>query len=312
MLISTNENPDIEEILNGPDYFECKRFNVRMPKKACVLRQEGRHVAHSPYMETMTVKMSLENCQGCEQGKEIKEEVGSRQYAESTSQERRVSPPQKRRGKGRRMIDFSKVMEELGFITEKEMFECLLKDWDTQAVADLVGCHQETVHARAIKFGIEAKRPKPMRLRRKATPSQVGQEEQKASAVAKAKADKTPEDKGIKVKTCRKCKKMKPLEKGFYRHRYNKDGYEGICKQCRRERSMNDYDDKKKQDEEEKILMLDLNDFPDILQQLKRAAKKSFREVEMQALAYIDRGLMQDMYFGIYHGYLGEHTKGDQ
>jgi hypothetical protein len=63
-------NSAVEDILNGPDYFECERMHVRMKKENCVRRQghKGLYaIGESRHLE----------CQNCEQGERIKAEVGS-------------------------------------------------------------------------------------------------------------------------------------------------------------------------------------------------------------------------------------------
>jgi len=147
-----------KEILNGPDYFTCEKFGTRMPKKDCVKRQKRRHQVYSPWIEISTVNMSLDQCQDCEQGKSIMEEVGDGgQMAEDRGQ--------RKTWRRREPKDFSKIMEELGFDTEREMFECLLKDWSQPTVADLVGCSVRTVHNRSEKFGIQCAKPGRRRVR---------------------------------------------------------------------------------------------------------------------------------------------------
>jgi len=51
-----------------------------------------------------------------------------------------------------------------------------------------------------------------------------------------------------------------------------------------------------KKQEDVIIFKLDISRYPKIMENLKKAAKKNFREVEMQALAYIDMGLKADDY----------------
>jgi len=66
-----------EDILNGPDYFKCEAFRVRMKKAHCIDRQDRANRAMGTdfrYYDSdtwATCKMDLSKCVACEQGKEI-------------------------------------------------------------------------------------------------------------------------------------------------------------------------------------------------------------------------------------------------
>lgn len=69
----------VEKILNGPDYFYCERFRVRMRKAVCVDRQDRLQEAvdargpnsRFPY----DAEIKLEQCGKCGQGKKISDEL---------------------------------------------------------------------------------------------------------------------------------------------------------------------------------------------------------------------------------------------
>ncbi|MDY7035544.1 MAG: hypothetical protein SV375_05195 [Thermodesulfobacteriota bacterium] len=76
----TQTNTDnADEILGGPDYFRCERFNTRLKKINCVRRQDGDHEIYSPYATTSEIYMSLDVCLDCEQGKEIRRQVDKKE-----------------------------------------------------------------------------------------------------------------------------------------------------------------------------------------------------------------------------------------
>jgi len=227
-----------EEILNGPDYFTCEKFGTRMPKRDCVKRQKRRHAVYSPWIETSIVEMSLDKCQDCEQGKEIMEEVAD--IGEVTEGRGQLKNWRRRKPK-----DFTKIMEELGFDKEREMFECLLKDWSQPTVADLVGCSKATVQNRAEKYRIQCAKPGRRKARGRMT-------EDRPATVAAGKDQEAHDEEQAEVTTkiCNRCGEEKPLD-DFYKHPSGKHGHTAICKECRR---AHDREHKRKQYAEFRLL----------------------------------------------------------
>ena len=54
-----------EDLLNSPEYFFCRKFECRMSRKACVMRQEARVRVRAKVFT---------DCQDCIQGDRIKKE----------------------------------------------------------------------------------------------------------------------------------------------------------------------------------------------------------------------------------------------
>lgn len=100
-------------------------------------------------------------------------------------------------------------------------------------------------------------------------------------------------------KTCRSCGFVKPLHE-FYRNTNCKDGYEGICKSCKKKKKK--APPKKTKPPSPKInlnhklrlLILDVSPYPDLLEHLSENAFVNIRSLENQALFYIVRGLKED------------------
>lgn len=80
---------DIKDILDGPEFFKCERFNTRMLKKRCVERQERYYTLLEEELLTSEIGFSFDYCKTCEQGQRIRNEVISEK-------------PKPQRGKGDR------------------------------------------------------------------------------------------------------------------------------------------------------------------------------------------------------------------
>ena len=81
-----------DEILQGPGYFRCEKYNTRMLKIDCVKRQSRDSAALKPFTDNSSIKMALEACEDCEQGRKIKEEI-------------MADKPKPRRGTGERNLE---------------------------------------------------------------------------------------------------------------------------------------------------------------------------------------------------------------
>jgi len=91
-------------------------------------------------------------------------------------------------------------------------------------------------------------------------------------------------------KTCKGCGVKKPLEQYQVNPR-TKDGLQPICKDCTGKKIASGRWDKDKNH-----LHLDISDYPEIMEALPDAAKARIRTLELQAIAYIVRGLQRDGY----------------
>lgn len=122
-----------------------------------------------------------------------------------------------------------------------------------------------------------------------------------------------------KKKVCKKCGKEKSLTEDFHVNRALKDGRESICKSCKSEKAKKRWRDKKKETKPnvpippppagktvppvtaddppaEIPLVLDLTDYPYVMEHLHEAAKTQIRTIQLQAIAYIVAGLQRDGY----------------
>ena len=64
--------------INNPGYFVCDRFHCRMLKETCIDRQEAKKYLNS----SRTEKYKFPECENCEQGLGIREEMRERQVSD--------------------------------------------------------------------------------------------------------------------------------------------------------------------------------------------------------------------------------------
>ena len=62
-----------EGLLNSPEYFFCRKFECRMSRKACVMRQKTTAMFHGKKIPLNIVWFY--DCQDCIQGQRIKKEL---------------------------------------------------------------------------------------------------------------------------------------------------------------------------------------------------------------------------------------------
>lgn len=81
------ESKNIDDILNGPEYFLCKRFRVRMKRSICIERQKGlSKQANDGWVSTVDA-IRYEKCAGCAQGAEIMAGAGRSHHEEHEGHE---------------------------------------------------------------------------------------------------------------------------------------------------------------------------------------------------------------------------------
>jgi len=80
---------NFENILKGPDFFTCKRFNSRMLKIRCIERQEENYSLNTESFTTSETGLSFEVCSLCDQGKTIRDEIISEKLRPSRGEGKR-------------------------------------------------------------------------------------------------------------------------------------------------------------------------------------------------------------------------------
>lgn len=76
--ITDQEKPlkiTLPNLLDSPDFFVCKQFNCIMSKKSCVKRQQKSQQLNFFSLDTKITQLSLQQCNNCSQGKQIKREL---------------------------------------------------------------------------------------------------------------------------------------------------------------------------------------------------------------------------------------------
>lgn len=71
------EEMNVDDILNGPDYFTCEHYSVRMNKKGCIDRQDREEDIRSRQNPNTVLAHNLQHggCANCAQGAQIREEM---------------------------------------------------------------------------------------------------------------------------------------------------------------------------------------------------------------------------------------------
>ncbi len=114
-----------------------------------------------------------------------------------------------------------------------------------------------------------------------------------AERIKTEKEEKGMPSKEPKEKICERCGNPKPIDE-FQRHARSKTGRANICKECISKATTEGA--KKKKADNGAGIYLDLSRYPEISESLPDAAHREIRTPEMQAIAYIVRGLKADGY----------------
>jgi hypothetical protein len=113
-------NQTVEDILNGPDYFLCERYNVRMKKAECIRRQT------TPDRNSYEIDHTFTCCKNCGQGADVKEEAGG-QIPDVRKQRR--SPPRIdiiRKVEARRAVASDDKPKKPGDVKMEEKKKCIV------------------------------------------------------------------------------------------------------------------------------------------------------------------------------------------
>jgi len=133
-------DPVINDLINKGFAFYCERQKSVLLKIRCrIFQKNGKK----------------RECRDCPQGQEIMSEIlGETQVPENTKPQKPAPAKKKKKSHVHNRIDWEAKALEHGFSNEKEMFECLHRDWTQKALADLFGCSLATVDTRRRHHGI--------------------------------------------------------------------------------------------------------------------------------------------------------------
>jgi hypothetical protein len=107
-----------------------------------------------------------------------------------------------------------------------------------------------------------------------------------------------PEAKGfkmnkIKIRKCSRCGEIKPLIPELWvKNKRCTDGFEGICKACKNERSRKKSRRISEPCETARI-ELDFKDYPELFEKIKAVAKEEFRRPADQVMYWICKGAIK-------------------
>lgn len=137
---------DFEGRFKGEEYFTCGKFNCLMRKAVCFKRQAMDHTFYDFFPQLNQIVYSLKECSKCEQGKRLAAEAG-----QTIRVKRTVITKKTRRGRTR---NFIREFPELGFNTERDLFESLRKTHTLEEIAEILATCVTTVKSRLKSYEI--------------------------------------------------------------------------------------------------------------------------------------------------------------